>query len=127
MIIKIAIMGICVCILNSLFNQHGKTYQLFLNLIFALIIMGMVFREITPDFNGFIKLISVNSTTKKLYVCLLKGAVICIVTKISCDISRDSGNILISDIVDIAGRFMLFAVSLPFIESIVKTAFSFIK
>ena len=126
MIIKIISLALCVCVLNIILKDTHKTFALFINICFA-IIVALFLLDYTAEFIDKIKdLFSVNSSSGKMFNCLFKGALICVLTKISADICKESGNTVISDIVDIAGRVVLLLIALPFVESIVKTATAFI-
>lgn len=127
MILKIALTGICVCILNTMLRQYGKGFIIFTDIIFVIIVLASVFDNISETFRRFSDILTVSNAVNKLYACLFKGALICILTKITCDISRENGNIVISDIIELSGRVMLLAISVPFIESVIKTALSFVK
>ncbi len=125
MVLKIALAGICVCIINSVLKQYSKSFVIFTDILFTVAVAASVIGDITSSIESFIGELSINSVTNKLFLCLFKGAVICVITKFACDISRESGNTVISDVIEFFSRVMLLTISIPFIESIVKTAISF--
>lgn len=125
MIIKIALTGICVCILNLLLRQYNKSFVIFVEIIFVCIVISLVIDGAAKDIRGLMNLFSQSALNSKVIICLVKGALICILTKLACDISYESGNMLVGDIIELSGRIFLVIISLPFTESIVKTAISF--
>lgn len=126
MIIKVILLGICVCLLNIFFRQTQGTFVIVMNLCFVamagLMLMDYAF-EIVRDIR---ELLVFSSSAEKMFSCLYKGAIVCVLSKISSDICKDSGNIVVSEIIDLSGRIMLVMIAFPFIESITKTAASFL-
>ncbi len=125
MVLKIALAGICVCIVNSVLKQYSRSFVIFTDILFFVAAASFVLGDVTSSVKSFIDELSINSVTNNLFLCLFKGAVICVITKFTCDISRESGNTVISDVIEFFSRVMLLTISMPFIESIVKTAISF--
>ena len=126
MIIKIILLGLCVCIINIVLKDTQRAFILLTNICYV-VIVAWILLDYTAEFISKINdLFSITSSSGKMFTCLFKGAMICVLTKISADICKESGNIVISDIVDIAGRVMLLIIAIPFVESIVKTATAFI-
>ncbi len=125
MIVKIALCGICVCIINVLLRQYNKSFVIFAELIFVGAVVSLIMNDAADGVRRLTDLFTLSTSQSKIIVCLLKGAVICIVTKLACDVSYESGNIIVGDIIELAGRIILLVISLPFIESVVKTAVAF--
>ena len=88
-------------------------------------VVSLIMNDAADGVRRLTDLFTLSTSQSKIIVCLLKGAVICIVTKLACDVSYESGNIIVGDIIELAGRIILLVISLPFIESVVKTAVAF--
>ena len=71
-------------------------------------------------------LLDLTTSTGKMLTCLFKGAIICVLTKISSDLCKENNSLLISDIIDLSGRIMLLVIAYPFIENIIKAASTFV-
>ena len=126
MIIKIILLGLCICVVNFILRDISRAFVLFINICYV-VIVSLNLLEYISDFADNIKeLFLLNSSSEYMFKCLFKGALICILTKLSSDICKESGNTVVSDIVDISGRVMLLFLAFPFIESIVKTAAAFV-
>lgn len=125
MIVKIALCGISVCVINVLLRQYNKSFVIFAELIFVGAVVSLIMNDAADGVRRLTDLFTLSTSQSKIIVCLLKGAVICIVTKLACDVSYESGNIIVGDIIELAGRIILLVISLPFIESVVKTAVAF--
>ena len=126
MIIKIILLGFCVCVLNIFFRQTQSQFVVILNVVY-IVSAVLIFAESVAEYLSDIEdLFIISSSAGKMLSCLYKGALICILSKISADISKESGNLIVSDIIDLAGRVMLLIIAFPFIESILKIASAFV-
>ena len=126
MIIKIILLGLCVCVVNFVLRDINKAFVLFVNICYVVIVSVYLLGYISDFADNIKELFSLSSSSGYMFKCLFKGALICILTKLSSDICKESGNTVVSDIVDISGRVMLLFLAFPFIESIVKTAAAFV-
>lgn len=126
MIIKIVLLGLCVCILNLLLRQSQSVFAVAVNILFAVTAVILLSDYISDCIDKLKEIMTFSRESGTMLVCLYKGALICVLTKISSDISKESGNAVVSDIIDIAGRIAMLIVAFPFIESIIKTAAAFI-
>ena len=127
MFIKIIILGIIVCIINLLLKQHQSIFILPVNIIYITIVITLLFNELTDSLLDVAQLFQVSKTVSKVLICLYKSASICILSKIATDICKESGNTVVSDMIDLGGRLVMLSIALPFIRSIVKTAVAFVK
>lgn len=126
MILKVALVGICVCILCSLLKNRFGEAVLPLEIAFAVVVLlwaGEKMKVLTDDLLSFLSETEAGSAA---FSAIIKGALVCVITKLSCDIAKDSGNTLVSDIIDLTGRLMLVTICFPFFESVIKTAVSFL-
>lgn len=126
MLIKIIMLGLCVCVINIVLRDTQRAFVLLISICYVAIVALIILGYTSEFIIGMKDLFSITSSSGKIFTSLLKGAMICVLTKISADICKESGNVVVSDIVDIAGRVMLLIIAFPFIESIVKTATAFI-
>ncbi len=127
MIIKIVCLGICVSILSVILSEYQKSFVLPVQIVFASIIIAMIYGEAKDSVDSILSLFNFEDVTNKILICLLKGALICVSTKLAEDFCKESGNTFVASIIELAGRIMLLVIALPFCESIIKTALSFVK
>lgn len=125
MIIKVILIGICVCMLNIFLRQTQNTFVILINISYILLVVLMIMDSAADLISDISDLFSNTSSLSKIFECLYKGALICILTKISSDVCKESGNTVVSDIIDISGRIMLLIIAYPFIVSVIKTAAAF--
>ncbi|MDD6145438.1 MAG: SpoIIIAC/SpoIIIAD family protein [Oscillospiraceae bacterium] len=127
MLIKVVCLGITVCLLSLILSEYKKAFVIPLQLFFAVAVIMIVLSDAVDSIRSVTDAFENVGSYTKLFSCLIKGALICLSTKLACDFCRESGNIFVSDIIELAGRIMLLVLALPFVESIIKTAVSFAK
>ena len=125
MTLKIILIGICVCILNILLKQTQSVFTLIINIAYAVLVCFVLADRIISYVENLRGLFEVSATVSNTLACLFKGALICILTKLSSDICKENNSLLVSDIIDLSGRIMLLIIAYPFIESIIKVATTF--
>lgn len=125
MLVKILFSVIVAVIISSILKSTIKEMLFLFQLSFGAIILLYIFSEAGSTISEFENIIDRLGVDNEIILVLIKGAFIAVVTKISCDICRDSGNSMIEDIVELGGRIMIFAISLPYIIKIINTVISF--
>lgn len=126
MIIKVIFLGVCVCVLNMILRQTQSIFTVVINIVFVISVVIVLAAYVSDSINNFKELLDVSTVSGKMLRCLYKGTLICILTGISSDVCKESGNIVVSNIIDITGRVMLLVLAFPYIESIIKTASAFL-
>ncbi len=127
MFIKIVFSGLSFCIINVILKRQLKEFVLPSEIVFLAMTTALAVDFLQDNFSYFSDMVSQTEYGEELFSSAVKGAGICLVTKLSSDISNESGNRLVSDVIEFTGRIMLLIVAMPYIESIMKTAFAFIK
>ena len=127
MLIKIIILGILVCAINLILRQHQKVFVLPINIVYIVAVLLLLFDSFSDNLRDIVDLFSVSGVLDKVIACLFKSAAICILTKFSVDLCKESGNTVVSDMIDLGGRIIMLSLALPFIKSIIKTASAFVK
>lgn len=127
MIIKIVILGLCVCIISFFLKQNQSAFIIIINMIFAASVFLLIFDDTADSLRNIINLLEFSASGSKILMSLYKAAAVCVITKIASDICKESGNTAVSDVIELGGRIMLMVISLPFLESVIKTAAAFVK
>lgn len=126
MITKIVLIGLCVCVICSVLKAFNKSYIIFIEIAFLCFVSFLVLNDAIEAMKELNNIFEKTNVSNKLFICLFKGALICIVTRLASDISKESGNIIISDIIELSGRIMLIIIAMPFIKSVAEKALTFI-
>ena len=127
MVTKIIILGFCVSIISIILKQYQYTFSVVVNVIFVISVALLIFESAADSFRSIYDLLDKSSSSGRMLTGLCKAAAVCLTTGIASDITKESGNTAISDMIDLGGRVMLLIISLPYIESIIKTATAFVS
>ena len=127
MILKIIATGIVCSLICILLKRTAKEYVIFVQLSFAVFAGVIIIKECMTFFDELSSYFSLADNLDGLYSVLCKGAFICIACKIACDISIESGNVLVSDLIELAGKTVMIVLAMPLIKDIIRTAISFVS
>ncbi|MGN0447544.1 MAG: SpoIIIAC/SpoIIIAD family protein [Acutalibacteraceae bacterium] len=127
MFIKILSLCIMGCFMFVILKKYSPELVIFFEIAVAIIILLLLISQIKESSAEFRKLFSLADESDEIFSCILKGAIITVLTKLGTEICSDSGNKLIGSIVELSGRTMLIVLCLPFVLDTVKIAFSFLK
>lgn len=125
MLIKIVASGMVCCMICILMKRIAKEYVIFIQLCFAVFVGALIITECMEFFNELSDWFMILDDVGSLYSILLRGAFMCLACKIAGDICIESGNLLVGDMIEIAGKVVLLILSLPLLKDIIKTAVSF--
>lgn len=125
MIIKIVLLGICICIINLFLRQYQGTFVIIINIAFVILVALLLFENAAEPLRSLNSLLKISASGSVIIKSLYKAVLISIITELASDICKESGNTVISDMIELGGRIMLMVISLPFIESVIKAASSF--
>lgn len=127
MLVKIIALGLTGTFLAVILKKYNKELLPFLELVIAFMAVFLLKEFFSGQDNALKELFSLYSQGEEFFHCLFKGAVITVLTRLASEVCKESGNGLMGDIIELGGRVMLIALSLPFITETAKTALSFIK
>ncbi len=127
MLLKMILLGMVSCFICIILKRVAKEYVIFVQLFFAVTAGGLIISESAEFLTQITAYFNLTDNLDEVYSLLFKGALICIVTKIACDICVESGNLLISDLIELSGKVMLVVLSAPLIKDIIRIAVSFVK
>lgn len=127
MYIKLLALGLIGTFLAVLVKKYNKELLPFFE-ISAVIVAILIIKSYTENQAGALKsLFSLYSQGSELYSCLFKGAAITVLSKLASEVCRESGNPLMAEIIELGGRIMLIALSLPYVTQVAETALSFVE
>lgn len=126
MIIKIVILGICVCLISVFLRQFQSSFLIIINIIFVISVIFLIFDSAVDSLKSINNLLDISSSASEMLSGLYKASAVCILTKITSDICKENGNTTVSDMIDLGGRIALLVISLPYIESVIKAATAFV-
>lgn len=127
MLIKVILLSVTGVFLTVILKKYCKELVPFFEIAVMLVAAYIIFDGVDIDNTGLSKIFSLYSESDELFSCIFKGAAVTVITKLGSDVCRESGNNLMSDIVEFGGRIMLITLSLPYIEKVTEIALSFAK
>ncbi len=127
MFIKIIFTGLSLCIVNIFLKKQLSEFVLPTEIVFLAFATALAMECLQENFSYLSEIISQVKYGDEVFSSAIKGTGICLITKFSSDICKENGNRLIADVIEFTGRVMLLIIAVPYIESIMKTAFAFIK
>lgn len=125
MILQIIALGFVVAILSTILKQYKPEYVILLQIATACIVVVYVFKLCYEEMAYIFEYLQDDATSTRLFVILLKGTIICIITKLAADICKENGNLLVGDLIELCGRIVIVLLSLPLLESVIKIALSY--
>lgn len=124
--LKIILLGLCVSIVSVFIRQYQHSFVIIVELAFAAVVLVLIADKALDTVGKLFEIFNTDYNFEKVFSSIFKGALVCISTKLACDVSKDSGNTVVADIIEFSGRIMLLIIAFPFIESVIKTAVSFV-
>lgn len=119
-VVKIIGVGLIALIIIILLKQYKPEFVIYVSLIAGAIILFMVLDKLT----GIIELLS-NLSSKagingQFLVILLKITGIAFLTEFAVSICNDSGETAIANKIDLGGKIIIIAISVPIISSLLE-------
>jgi len=117
-LVKVMILGIIISILVVFLKQVKPEYSLLCLIVGSVIILIYIFNYLSQIFDFFSNIVEKTGISYDLFIEMLKIVGIGYVVEFSANVCRDSGNTSIADKVVLAGKIMIFVVSLPIINKL---------
>lgn len=125
--VKIIALSVIGCCIGVILKQYCKELLLPFYIAFALVMLMFIFDKYSSEISAFTDLVSSFGAGNDVIGVLIKAAVVSVAVKISGDICKESGNLLMQDIIELGGRMVIFTLSLPYIMQITKICFGLLK
>ena len=117
-LIKVLILGIIISILAVFLKQIKPEYSLLCVIVGSIVILIYILSYITKVFSFFQEIIDKTGISSTMFVTMLKIVGLGYLIEFSANVCKDSGNSSIADKVVLAGKLMIFLVSMPIISSL---------
>ncbi len=127
MFIKVVIIGLALCVTNIFLKKQTTEFVLPVEIIFFALVSALAVDYLKNCLSPLSEVLKQIQYGEEIFASVIKGSAVCLITKFSADICQESGNKLISDVIEFSGRMMLFVIALPYIESVTRTALAFLK
>ena len=117
-LIKVIILGVIISILSILLKQIKPEYSLICIIVGSIILISYILSGIQDIFNYFSTIVNKTGLDNAMFTTLLKIIGVGYLIEFSAGVCIDSGNNSIADKIIIAGKVLIFALSLPIITNL---------
>lgn len=119
-IIKIIGIGLISLVITIIVKQYKPEFAVYISLIAGTLILMLVFDKLSEVIKLLNNLASKSAINSKFISLLIKITGIAILTEFAVSICKDSGETAIANKMDIGGKIMIIAVSVPIISSLLE-------
>ena len=120
-IIKIIGIGLISLVIITIVKQYKPEFAMYISLMAGALILIIAFDKLSDIINLLRNLASRSSINGSFITLLLKITGIAILTEFAVSICKDAGENAIANKMDIGGKIMIVAVSVPIISSLLET------
>lgn len=120
-IIKIIGTGLVSLVIIIIVKQYKPEFAIYVSLITGVLILTLVFDKMSSIISLLNNLANKSAVNNKFIILLLKITGIAILTEFAVSICKDSGETAIANKLDIGGKVIIVAVSIPIISSLLET------
>lgn len=120
-IIKIIGIGLVSLVIITIVKQYKPEFSVYISLIAGCLILILAFDKLHDIINLLSNLASKSSLNGAFITLLLKITGIAILTEFAVSICKDAGETAIANKMDIGGKIMIVAVSVPIISGLLET------
>ena len=117
-LVKALILGIIVSILTVILKTIKPEYSLICLIVGSVIIFGYILNSVLDIIGFFMNIVNKTGVDTQLFTILLKIVGMGYLIEFSAGVCRDSGNTSIADKVVLAGKILIFLMSMPIISNL---------
>lgn len=119
-IIKIIAIGIIAVIISLIIKQYKPEFAIYISIIAGILILGLAFDKLADLIKLLNTFANKSSVNGKFIMLLIKITGIAILTEFAVSLCKDSGESAIANKIDISGKIMIVAVSIPIFSSLLE-------
>ncbi len=120
-IIKIVGIGLISLVIIIIIKQYKPEFAVYVSLAASILILMLVFDKLFNVINLLNNLANKTAINTTFITLLIKITGIAILTEFAVSICKDCGESAIANKIDIGGKIMIVAVSVPIISSLLET------
>jgi len=117
-VVKVLIIGIVIALLSVILKQVKPEYSLICVLVGSIVLLIYIVNSINNVFDFFMTVVSKTGIDDNMFKILLTIIGIGYLIEFSAGVCVDSGNSSIADKIVLAGKLLIFGVSLPLISNL---------
>jgi len=120
-IIKIIGIGLIALVIITIIKQYRPEFAIYISIMAGCLIFAIAFDKLANIINLLNNLANRTSINGSFITLLLKITGIAILTEFAVSICKDAGESAIANKMDIGGKIMIVAVSVPIISGLLET------
>ena len=120
-IIKIIGIGLIALIVIIIIKQYRPEFAVYVSLIAGALILLLILDKMSGVINLLTNLANKTSINKDFIFLLIKITGIAFITEFAVSICKDAGESAIATKIDMGGKVMIVAISIPIISSLLET------
>ena len=120
-VIKIIGVGLIALIIIIIIKQYRPEFTIYVSIAAGIIILLLIADKLTAIINLLTSLANRTSINNEFLTLLIKITGIAILTEFASSMCKDSGETAIASKVDIGGKVIIIALSIPIISSLLET------
>ena len=120
-IIKIIVVGLIALIIIIIVKQYRPEFTMYVSVAAGIIILLLVMDKLSAIINLLTNLANRTSINNEFIFLLIKITGIAILTEFASSVCKDSGETAIASKVDMGGKIIIIAMSIPIIASLLET------
>lgn len=117
-LIKVVVLGVVISLLAVFLKSIKPEYSMFIVMIGSLLLIVYIVNSLTDIFAFFNTIVDKTGIDKELFLVLIKIIGVGYIIEFAAGICIDSGNISIANKVSIAGKILIFLLSMPTIKNL---------
>lgn len=115
-----AVFCICGAILAVLLRQHCREQSMLIAIAACVIVAGGTFSMLGPILEDIRDIFSGSGISEGYLALVFKATAICLITQITCELCRDSGESAIASAAEMWGRGAVTFISLPLVKALIE-------
>lgn len=115
-----AVFCVCAAILAVLLRQHCREQSMLLAIAACAVVAGGTFAMLGPILEDIREIFSGSGISDSYLALVFKATAICLITQITCELCRDSGEAAIASAAEMWGRGAVTFISLPLVKALIE-------
>lgn len=111
---------LCSAILSVLLRQHCKEQSMLLGIAACTAVMGSFAAFAAPIIDELREIFTASGISDSYLALIFKAAAICLITQITAELCRDSGESAIASAAELWGRGAVALISLPLVRAVLE-------
>lgn len=118
--VLVTAVGLLLCggLLSAVLRTQRPELAVCLSLLAGVLVVGMLLKELTPLIAALRRMTALGGVGENHLGVVLRGAGICLVTRLAADTCRDAGDTALAGKAELTGRILLLLLAVPLYEQI---------